>query len=95
MRNVQREGLIRGMGKAGEPGERGGRHELGFAAKLHSADDGGEVHIAAALAGAQQRSLNLHGSCQDGRAGVGHAKAAIGMAMEAELCFGMTGGKGG
>ena len=65
-------------------------NELGFAAKLHAADDGGEVDVAAALAGADEGALDLHRAGEDRGAGIGYAEAAIGVAMEAEVGGGVV-----
>ena len=58
---------------------------------MHAADDGGEVNVAAAFSGAEQRALDLIGSGEDGGAGVGDAEAAIGVAVETEMEVGMVG----
>ena len=89
VRRLRAEGCIGGMGEAGEPGERFRRDKFGFAAQLHAADDGGQIDVAAALAGAEERALNLSGAGEDGSAGIGDAEAAIGVAMESEFSFGM------
>src|SRR5208283_3502584 len=44
-----------------------------------------QVHVAAALAGPDQRALHVHRSRQNRRARVGDSQAAIGVAVEAEL----------
>ncbi len=73
------------MREAGQSGERFGRDKLGLAPQLHAADDGRQVHIAAAFAGAQQRALNLRRASQNGGPRVGHAQAAIGVAVKSEF----------
>ena len=72
------------MRQAGQARERLRRNKLGFAAKLHGADHRGQVHIAAALARADQCALHLHCAGQNRRARVGHAQAAIGVAVKSE-----------
>ena len=49
------------------------------------ADHRGQVHVAAALAGAEQRALHLHRAGQNRGARVGDAEAAIGVAVKSEL----------
>ncbi len=78
------------VGQAGEAGEGSRRDELGFAAQLHAAHDGGEVDVAATLAGADEGALHLHGAGENGGARVGHAQAAIGVTMEAEMSLRMA-----
>ena len=72
------------MGQAGEAAQGFWGNEFGFAAKLHAADDGSEVDVAAAFAGSDEGALNLHGSGKDGGARIGDAEAAIGVSVETE-----------
>ena len=78
------------MRQAGQPCERLGSYKFSFASQLHAADDGGEVHIAAALARSQKGALNLNGAGKNGGAGVGDSEAAIGVAVKSEVSAGIT-----
>ncbi len=71
--------------EAGKAGQRCGRNELRFAAELHGADDGGQVHVAAALAGSDERALDMDCAGQNGGAGVGDAETAIGVTVKSEM----------
>ena len=76
------------MRQAGEAGERIGRNKLRLVAKLHAADYGCEVDVAATFTGSQQRSLHLDCACKDRSSRVGDAKPAVSVAVKAELRVG-------
>ena len=84
VRQLQSKGRIGRMRQTGQSRERLGRNKLGFAAELQSAHDRGQIHVAAALAGADQCALHLHRAGQNRRARVGDAQAAVGVAVESE-----------
>ena len=67
-----------------------GETNFSLAAQLHAADDSGEIHVAAALSGAEQGALHLDCAGENGRAGVSYAKPAVGMSVKSETCFGVT-----
>ena len=84
-----RESAISRMCQAGKSGERFGRDEFGLAAQLHAADDGCEIHVAAALAGSNKRALNLNCAGENCCASIGDSQAAIGVAVKSEVGIGI------
>src|ERR1039458_6635705 len=90
MRRLKREGGIGRLCEAGKPGERLGRDEFSFPTELHAGDNGGEVHIAAALACSEQSALNLKSPGEYGLSGIGDSKAAIGVAVKSESGIGVS-----
>ena len=89
VRRINGKSRVSRLGQAGEPSERVGRNKFCFAPELHAADDGGQVHIAAALACAQKSALNLRRSGKNGGPGIGDSKTAIRVAMKSELGAGV------
>ena len=84
MRRLQPESRVSRVRQAGKPGERLGSDKFSFAPELHAADDGGQIHVAAALARSQQRALNLNRPGKNGGAGIGNSQTAIGVAVKSE-----------
>ena len=92
VRHLKPERRIRRMRQAGEPGERFGWNKFSLAPELHAADNGGEVYVAAAFAGAEQRALNLNGAGQNRGPGIGDSEAAICVPMKSEFDVGISRG---
>ena len=90
VRCLKSEGCVGRMREAGEAGQRFGSDEFSFASELHAADDGGEVHVAAALAGSEKRALHLDCAGKNRGTAIGDAETAIGVTMKSEFGFGIV-----
>src|SRR6516225_8945116 len=73
------------MGEAGEPPQRFGRNKFRLTPELHAADHGGQVYIAAALAGADNRALDMHCTGKNRSPGIGYAEPAIGVPVKPKM----------
>ncbi len=90
VRRLQPESRVSRVRQAGKPGKRFGSDKFSFAPELHAADDGGQIHVAAALARSQKRALNLNRPGKNGGAGIGNSQTAIGVAVKSEFDIGVT-----
>ena len=89
VRRFKPERRVGRLRQAGQTGKSFRSYKVSLVFELHGADDGSQVHVAAAFAGSDDGALNLHCAGQDGGARIGDAEAAVGVAMEAESGIGI------